>query len=516
VTSRATVVALALAAAALLVAHESAAGSPLRVGSKRFTESYILAEIAVQTARAHGEPTAVHVQGLGATAIAFKALEDGEIDLYPDYTGSIAETLFHGDAAVDAATLTSALAARGLGILGPLGFENTYALAVRADFVSGDATISGLKRRGDLVVGVSHEFLGRSDGWPGLAARYGLVPREVRAMDHGLAYAALVDGQVDVVDAYSTDAKIAKYGLVLLGDDRHFFPSYEATFLYRRDAEAAHPEAFTALSGLRGAIGVDAMRTMNGQAELDGRSFADVASGFLAGQGSRPTGAANHQSLLARLGRSIVRYGPRHVALTAIALVFATVVGILFGIVGARRPLTGSVILGITGVVQTIPSLALLCLFIPLFGIGVVPTLVALFVYGLLPITRNTLTALNEIPAPTRESAQALGLTPWETLRVIELPLASRSILAGIKTSAVLTVGTATVAAFIGAGGFGEPISVGLNLNDTPTILEGAIPAALLALVVQGLFALVDRAVVPRGLRVATARTESGRARPVG
>jgi osmoprotectant transport system permease protein len=487
------------------------------VGSKRFTESYILAEIAVQTARAHGEPTAVHVQGLGATAIAFKALEDGEIDLYPDYTGTIAETLFHGDAAVDAATLASALAARGLGILGPLGFENTYALAVRADFVKGgDATISGLKRRGHLLVGVSHEFLGRSDGWPGLAARYGLVPREVRAMDHGLAYAALVAGQVDVVDAYSTDAKIAKYGLVLLGDDRRFFPSYEATFLYRRDAEAAHPEAFAALSGLRSAIGADAMRAMNGQAELDGRSFADVASGFLAGQVSGPAGAANQRSFLARLGRSIVRYGPRHVALTAIALAFATVVGILFGIVGARRPLTGSVILGVTGVVQTIPSLALLCLFIPLFGIGVVPTLVALFVYGLLPITRNTLTALNEIPAPTRESAEALGLTPWETLRVIELPLASRSILAGIKTSAVLTVGTATVAAFIGAGGFGEPISVGLNLNDMPMILEGAIPAALLALLVQGLFALVDRAVVPRGLQVATARTESGRARAVG
>jgi osmoprotectant transport system permease protein len=499
VTSRGTAVALALAVAALLVAvaRESRAGSPLRVGSKRFTESYILAEIAVQTARAHGEPTAVHVQGLGATAIAFKALEDGEIDLYPDYTGTIAETLFHGDAAVDAATLASALAARGLGILGPLGFENTYALAVRADFVKGgDATISGLKRRGHLLVGVSHEFLGRSDGWPGLAARYGLVPREVRAMDHGLAYAALVAGQVDVVDAYSTDAKIAKYGLVLLGDDRRFFPSYEATFLYRRDAEAAHPEAFAALSGLRSAIGADAMRAMNGQAELDGRSFADVASGFLAGQVSGPAGAANQRSFLARLGRSIVRYGPRHVALTAIALAFATVVGILFGIVGARRPL--------------------LCLFIPLFGIGVVPTLVALFVYGLLPITRNTLTALNEIPAPTRESAEALGLTPWETLRVIELPLASRSILAGIKTSAVLTVGTATVAAFIGAGGFGEPISVGLNLNDMPMILEGAIPAALLALLVQGLFALVDRAVVPRGLQVATARTESGRARAVG
>jgi osmoprotectant transport system permease protein len=303
---------------------------------------------------------------------------------------------------------------------------------------------------------------------------------------------------------------------VLLRDDQHFFPSYQATFLYRREAAAAHPEAFAALSGLRGVIGPDAMRAMNGQAEQGGRSFADVASDFLTGQVSRPASAARPRSLLSRLARSIARYGPRHVALTAIALALATVVGVLLGIVGARRPLLGGVILGVTGVVQTIPSLALLCLFIPLFGIGAVPALVALFVYGLLPITRNTFTALREIPAPLSESAQALGLTPWETLRLIELPLASRSILAGIKTSAVLTVGTATVAAFIGAGGFGEPISVGLNLNDTPTILEGAIPAALLALIVQALFALVDRAVVPRGLRVATAQAESPRPRRAG
>jgi osmoprotectant transport system permease protein len=497
---------VALALVALFAARPGIAADPLRVGSKRFTESYILAEIAVQTARANGEPSAVHVQGLGATAIAFKALEDGAIDLYPDYTGTIAETIFHGSDAPSPDALAKALEARGLALIAPLGFENTYALAVGTKLhdTAQVRTISDLARIPDLRVAVSHEFLGRADGWPALVARYGLAPREIGAMDHGLAYAALVDGQVDVVDAYSTDAKIARYGLHLLEDDRRVFPSYQACLLYRRDAPARFPSAFAALSALRGTISVETMRAMNGEAELDGRSFAEVARGFL---DHSPTAAPHApMSLLARLLRSIVRYGPRHLMLVAVALAFATLVGVALGVVAARRRTLGNIILGITGTVQTIPSLALLCLFIPLFGIGVVPALIALFVYGLLPITRNTFTALHEIPTPLIESARALGLTPFEMLRLIELPMASRTILAGIKTSAVLTVGTATVAAFIGAGGFGEPISVGLNLDDTPTILEGAIPAALLALLIQGLFVAVDRVVVPKGLRVATAR----------
>jgi osmoprotectant transport system permease protein len=500
---------------AVLVATIDGRAAPLRVGSKRFTESYILAEIAVQTARASGQTDAVHVQGLGATAIAFKALEDGAIDLYPDYTGTVAESLFHGSAQASPDALNAELEKRGLGMIVPLGFENIYALAMRGDVADAKhvTKISDLARVPDLRVGVSHEFLGRADGWPGLSARYGLVPKDVRAMDHGLAYAALLDSQIDVADAYSTDAKIAEYHLRVLEDDRHFFPSYAACLLYRRDAEARFPAAFAALRQLRGAIDVEAMRRMNGEAELGHRAFADIARDFSSRRSAPSTSAwtptattDTRGSFLVRLLRSIARYGPRHVELVAVALTFATIIGIALGIVAARSRAWGSVILGVTGVVQTIPSLALLCLCIPILGVGVLPALIALFVYGLLPITRNTCTALNEIPTPLRESARALGLRPFEILRWIELPLASRAILAGIKTSAVLTVGTATLAAFIGAGGFGEPISVGLNLDDTSTILEGAIPAALLALVVQALFVGVDRLFVPRGLQVATAR----------
>jgi osmoprotectant transport system permease protein len=156
------------------------------------------------------------------------------------------------------------------------------------------------------------------------------------------------------------------------------------------------------------------------------------------------------------------------------------------------------VVLGTTGVVQTIPSLALLVFMIPLLGIGFKPAVAALFLYSLLPITRNTYSGLLDIPRPLRESALALGLTDWARLRLIELPLATRSVLAGIKTAAVINIGTATLGALIGAGGYGQPILTGIRLNDIGMILEGAIPAALLALLVQWGFDWIERLLLPR------------------
>jgi osmoprotectant transport system permease protein len=138
---------------------------------------------------------------------------------------------------------------------------------------------------------------------------------------------------------------------------------------------------------------------------------------------------------------------------------------------------------------------------VPLIGIGVWTAILALFLYSLLPIVRNTATGLQEIPRGVRESAAALGLEPSAQLRIVFVPMAVRTILAGIKTSAVINVGTATLAALIGAGGLGEPIISGLNLVDTATILQGAIPAAVLAILVQVLFEGIDRLVVSKGLK---------------
>ncbi|NQV51080.1 MAG: ABC transporter permease, partial [Candidatus Marinimicrobia bacterium] len=172
------------------------------------------------------------------------------------------------------------------------------------------------------------------------------------------------------------------------------------------------------------------------------------------------------------------------------------------GIWGSRNATTGQFILSIVGVIQTIPSLALLVFMIPLLGIGGPPALVALFLYSLLPIVRNTLSGLTSLPLDIRESALALGLPASARLRLIELPLALRSILAGIKTSAVINVGTATLGALIGAGGYGQPILTGIRLDDTGLILEGAIPAAVLALLVQWGFDFIERSYLSAGLQI--------------
>jgi osmoprotectant transport system permease protein len=205
----------------------------------------------------------------------------------------------------------------------------------------------------------------------------------------------------------------------------------------------------------------------------------------------------------------ILRRTGEHLALVSVALLVAVAVAVPLGILAARRPGAGRLILGVVGVVQTIPSLALLVFMIPLLGIGAGPAIAALSLYGLLPIVRNTHAGLTGIAPELRESAAALGIRPRARLRMIELPLAAPAIFAGVKTSAVITVGTATLGALVGAGGYGQPILTGIRLASVPLILEGAVPAALLALAVEAGFDLLERTVVPAGLRPA----RRGRAR---
>jgi osmoprotectant transport system permease protein len=473
----------------------------LVVGSKRFTESYILGEIAVQMARAAGAQ-AEHRQGLGNTGILFAALKSGSIDLYPDYTGTVARELLKSEAS-DLESLNRGLSPLGLGVAVPLGFEDTYALAMLDSEAQrlGVKTISDLVAQAQLRLGLSHEFLNRNDGWPGLIRAYGL-PQAPRGLDHGLAYEALAGRQIDVMDIYSTDAKIAKYKLRVLRDDRHFFPDYGAVLVYRLDVPQRFPGAWGALQKLQGRINADAIVAMNAQAELEGQGFGDIAAGFLArsSSGQASGGGRNFLSLL--VGNDFWRLTRQHLMLVFVSLGAAVVVGIPLGVWAARAPRAAQPILSLIGVIQTVPSLALLAFLIPLLGtIGTWPALVALFLYSLLPIVRNTHSGLVDIAPSLRESAQALGLPSGARLRLVELPLAARSILAGIKTSAVINVGTATIAAFIGAGGYGERITTGLALNDNAMLLAGAVPAAALALLVHALFELLDGRLIPAGLR---------------
>ncbi len=489
-----------LVAVALTMHGHVTAAETLTVGSKRFTESYILGEIVTLTAQQAGEAQAAHRPGLGNTGIVYAALKNGEIDVYPEYTGTIEREIIKSTRPLDLDGLNAALGPLGLAAGVPLGFNNTYALAMREDHAQalGIRTISDLAAHPQIVLGLSQEFIGRADGWPGLKKAYGLPHATPRGLEHGLAYEAIDASQIDVIDAYTTDAKIGRYNLRVLTDDRHFFPVYDAVLLYRADLPQRLPRTWNALATLRGALDEQRMIALNAEAELNARSFTDVARGFL-GEQQDPSRPAD---FVARLfAPDFARLAFEHVMLVGVSLLVAVAIGIPLGIVAYRVPAARQWVLSSVGLIQTVPSLALFAFLIPLFGkIGTIPALVALFLYALLPIVRNTHAGLADIAPGLRESALALGLTPAYRLRVIELPLASRTILAGVKTSAVINVGTATIAAFIGAGGFGERIAQGLALNDNATLLAGAVPAAALALLVHGSFEILDRWLMPAAL----------------
>src|SRR5437773_5097504 len=269
---------------ALIDATDAGAAPPLNVGSKRFTESYILGEILRQTAQAAGETTATHQQGLGNTAIVLNALTSGNIDVYPEYTGTIAKEILKLDAVPSLSELNAKLAPMGLAAAVPLGFNNTYALALRGDDAKakGIARLSDLKAHPELRLGLSQEFIGRADGWPGLKRAYDLPFDTPRGLDHGIAYEAIAGKQVDAIDIYSTDAKIDKYGLTVLDDDRSYFPRYDAVLLYRADLPQRLPKTWSALKQLEGRIDDATMRKMNAAAELEGKDFGTIAAGFLA------------------------------------------------------------------------------------------------------------------------------------------------------------------------------------------------------------------------------------------
>jgi osmoprotectant transport system permease protein len=469
----------------------SAWGQAVVIGSKRFTESYILGEVARETLVRAGV-AATHRPGLGNTAVLFEALKTGAIDAYPDYTGTVARELLKTET-TDPESLKRGLAAFGLGVGAPLGFQNTYALAMREETAAklAVASVGELAGLPSLRIGLSPEFLHRADGWPGLARAYSL-PHAPKVLDHGLAYEAVAAGRIDVMDIYSTDAKIAKYRMRVLDDDRGFFPEYQAVFVYRLDLPQRNPAAWQALQTLAGRIDVRAMIAMNAEAELAGRGFDEIARGFL-DAGRRDTDARH--GLLARLfADDLWRLTREHLVLVFGSLAAACLVGIPLGIAAAGSRAFAQPVLVTTGLIQTIPALALLAFLIPLTGaIGTVPALLALFLYSLLPIVRATHAALTGIARSMRESAVALGLRRGQRLRFVELPLAAPGILSGVKTSAVINVGTATIAAFIGAGGYGERITAGLALNDNAMLLAGAIPAAVLALAVHGMFEFAER-----------------------
>jgi osmoprotectant transport system permease protein len=470
----------------------------LKVGSKRFTESYILGEIIRQTAMRAGT-RAEHRQGLGGTGIVFAALEAGAIDIYPEYTGTIAREILDLPGNPTLEELNRALAPRGLAVAAPLGFNNTYALAMRDKQAEalGVRSISDLAAHPELRLGFGPEFIARADGWPGVKKAYDLPQRTPPALDHGLAYEAIGAGRIDVMDIYATDAKIERFDLRTLEDDRGFFPKYDAVLIYRNDVPRRFPDAWPALLALQGKIDANRMIRLNAAAELEGRTFAEAARQFF-DDTTRLTSAGRGTLWSAIWGPGFARLTREHLVLVFASLAVAIVIGVPLGFVAAKFPAAGQGILAAVGLIQTIPALALFAFLIALMeAIGILPALVALFLYALLPIVRNTHAGITGIRASLRQAAMALGLSARDRILLIELPLAAPTILAGVKTSAIINVGTATIAAFIGAGGYGERIVQGLALNDATLMLAGALPAAALAILVQFGFDGLERLVSP-------------------
>lgn len=491
-----------LLAAALTAAVPSAGAAEqpvVRVGSKSFTESYVLAELIAQIIEQTGEGRVDRKFGLGGTGIVYTALAAGDLDVYPEYTGTIARLILKDPGVTTLDAMRARMAERGIVVSAPLGFDNAYALAVSRATAArlGLRTLSDLRGHRELTALFDPGFLDRDDGWPGLRRHYGLDFRDVRIMEHALAYRALANGKVDVITVFTTDGQLAREAVTVLADDRKFFPDYAAVLLTRRAFVEQRPRAWAALEQrLAGRLDNATMARLNADVDLDGRSIAAVAASWL-GAGAGEAGGERRAMLLRQLPTLTLQ----HLVLVGLSLAVAILVGVPLGILAVRRRRLGQVELMAVGVLQTIPALALLSFMIPLFGIGRVPALVALSLYALLPIVRNTYAGLVSLDPQLVDMASVIGLDGWKRLGWVELPLASVTIFAGVKTAAVLTVGTATLAAFIGGGGYGTLIVTGLALNDATTILAGAVPAALMALAVHALFETLDRLAVPRGLR---------------
>lgn len=477
----------------------------IRVASKPFTESYILSEMVAQIIEQLGEATVVRKFGLGGPPLVVDAMKSGEIDVDVNYTGTLAKLIVKDNPHAGLIELRTALQPLGLTLSEPLGFNNTYAIALRRDTAQtlGLSKISDLVAHPELRGAFTPDFLNHDDGFYKLQEIYGVKLGAVKPMQHALAYPALRSREIDLTDAYTTDGLLPQFELTLLKDDREFFPRYLGVIVMRTEVVARCPRTWTALRRLEGKFSDEKMTKLNALVDDKKHSIEEVARSFLRANELLENKAAAKSSL--PIDDGLWRATLEHLGLVVVALLLSCLFGIPIGVIAYRHRGFGPLLIGFTGLLQTIPPLALLCFLIPLLGIGALPTVFALFIYGLLPIVQSTSAGLLSLDQKLIETARILGLSRFQRLRLIELPLASISILSGVKTTGVINVATATIAALIGAGGYGRYITSGLAMNDVAVILKGAIPTALMAVGFHGLFELISRRVVPRALRNASA-----------
>jgi osmoprotectant transport system permease protein len=383
---------------ALVVSGPVVADDPstIRVGSKSFTESVVLGELLTHLIRQSGTPVE-HRSELGGTQILWQALLQGDIDVYVDYTGTIREELLADviEAGTEIRTdedMRRALAKKSVAMSSRIGFNNTYALGMKEALAErlDIKMISDLTKHPELELGLSDEFMERNDGWHQLAKKYRLPHKKIRTMDHNLAYRGIEHDAIQLTDLYTTDAEIEFYRLRVLEDDRGFFPTYYAVILMRDDLAKRAPKAVEAVLRLENAVASQEMAAMTARVRLDRQLEANAAADFLNQkfQLGIDVQATDNKAYWGRFTKRLIKNTLEHLFLVAISLTLAIVVAIPLGILAARNEAFAQTVLGIVGVIQTLPSMALLVFMIPLFGLGAIPAIAALFFYS--PITHRS------------------------------------------------------------------------------------------------------------------------------
>lgn len=490
---------------------------PVVISSKNFTENRLLAEIIAQLIESRTDIPVERKFNLGATLIVFQAMKNGEVDIYPDYTGTGWAILLGIDEPVEDklqayVTVQEQMREKyDIRWLMPFGFYNSFAIAMageRAEELNINTISDLLPYEEELTIAVSPQFSERDDGWKGLTKAYGLDIGNTRITEHGLAYEAIGSGKVDLVDTWTTDGKLSRMNMRILIDDKKFFPPYDAVPVVRQEILDIYPELEDVLSELAFTIDNEKMQNLNRRVE-EGESVRSVARSFLrelnllTDGGDDDETSGRRDNLIAFMFNhwwELLIHTRDHLLLVCVAMLLAILLAVPAGIALTRYEKLAPYVIGGTGIIQTIPSLALLMFMIPFLGLGAMSAIMALFLYSLLPILRNTYTAIKEVDEQLIEAARGIGLKDYQILTRVELPLATRTIMAGVRTSAVIGVGVATLAAFIGAGGLGVPIVIGLQLADQNWILSGAIPAAMLAIVVDFLLGRLELLLRPRGV----------------
>lgn len=502
-----------------LLINSSLAKEPIIIGSKEFTENYLLGEMAAILLKEKYDWPVEKKLGLGGTKVVFDALESDSIHLYPDYTGTgYIYFLKRNDNERDPEKIYKIVKEtfeKDFNIIWskPFGFNNTYALAVRAndDNLNDINSVSELVgNENNFMFAAPHEFMERSDGMPNFQKAYGLKfsDENIVGMEAGLTYSALRDLKVDMIMSYSTDGRIAAFNFRLLEDDLNFFPPYYAAWLAKKSSLEKFPVLKNLYEDFDDLISEKDMMELNNQVDSKKMEPEVVARNFLIkkklikGELQKNDKRKGLLNFFIKKKKYLFKITKEHLILSFGSLLLALIISLPTGILLTRYPVISTPVFAIINTIQTIPSLALLGFLIPIMGIGKIPGIVALFLYSLLPLIRNTYAGVQAVNNNFIEASRGIGLTNWQILWKVEIPLAMPVILAGVRTASVIVIGTATLAALVGAGGLGDPIFRGVSTVNNDLIFLGAIPAALLAIITDKLLGLCEKKLVSKGLTI--------------